>query len=101
MRPAPSDRASWAKMALVGVLKVGWTLAKNFGNAPFRPMLYHILVLTLAVAKLTASVEDMKAMRISHQPPPHACRARARPGRSGDSMMPLMLSGPKPVMIPQ
>src|SRR6267378_6242677 len=101
MRPVASERVSWAKMALVGVLWIGWTLANSFGNAPFRPMLYHILVLTLAVARVTASVEDMKAIRMNHQPPPHTLRARARPGRSGDSMMPLMLSGPNPVMIPQ
>src|SRR5260221_7421270 len=100
MRPAASERASWAKMALVGVLKTGWTLANSFGNAPFRPMLYHILVLTLAVASVTASVEDIKAIKISHQPPPQAFRARARPGRSEEPTMPAMLSRPTPVIIP-
>src|SRR4029077_4326735 len=101
IRPLANVSPNCAKMALVGVLLTGWTLAKSLGKAPFRPKAYHIRVLTFAVASDTARVDDMKAMRINHQPLPQSLRARARPGRSEDVWTPLMLLGPKPVMTPQ
>src|SRR5581483_1738448 len=98
--PLPRVRMSCAKMAFVGVLYFECTLANNLGKAPLRPSAYHMRVLTLAVASVTAKVDERNAIRISHQPPPQSLRARARPGRSGEVWMPLMLSTPKPVMTP-
>ena len=64
-------------------------------------MLYHILVLTFAVARVTAIVEDIMAIRTNHQPPPQTLRARAKPGVSGELTTPAMLLTPNPVIVPQ
>src|SRR6266508_6052917 len=99
--PLASARHSCSRIALVGVLKVGWTLASAFGNEPLRAIPYHMRVPTFAVARQTASVEVKKAARISHHAPPQSLCARDRPGSSSELIRLSTLSTPNPVITPQ
>src|SRR6266513_4579852 len=101
IRPLPSARHIWAKMAVTGVLWTGWTRAKAFGNEPLRPMPYHIRVPTFAVAMHTATVDDRKAAMTNHHTPAQYLSASARPGSTGELISLPTVSTPNPVITPQ
>src|SRR3954471_7612922 len=83
-KPSTAERMSCAVTALLGVLRVGCTWLKNFGNTPARPLLYHMRVATFWHARLAPSTEVIMASRVSHHAPPQTRCATTSPGTSDD-----------------
>src|SRR5512132_162702 len=90
----------WAKIALVGVLRTGWTLPNHLGNAPSAPILYHIRVDTLphAIDKAMTELTSMRS-RIPHALPQN-CLARVMPGSSMPGLVSTKRSVPQPIITP-
>src|ERR1700684_2898825 len=103
--PTPSpeirDRASCIKIAFVGVLYLGSTLARADGSDPPLAIRYHIRVPTFPVARQTAMVVFRNASSKIHQAPPQNRCASTRPGRSAEVGRPLSLLTPQPRIWPQ
>src|ERR1700722_13146253 len=94
--PAIRDRASWTKIALVGVLYLGLTLPSADGSDPPLAIRYHMRVPTFPVARQTAMVVFRNARSKIHQAPPQNRCASTRPGRSADVGRPPSLLTPQP-----
>src|SRR5579859_26064 len=103
--PTPSPetraRASWTKIAFVGVLYLGLTFVSAWGNDPPLAIRYHIRVPTFAVARQTAMVVFRKASSRIHQAPPQNRCASTRPGRSDAVGRLASLLTPQPRIWPQ
>src|ERR1700733_265203 len=103
--PTPSpdtrDNPICVRIALVGVLYWGSTLASALGNDPFLAIRYHMRVPTFAVARQTAIVVFRKASSRMTQPPPQNRWASTRPGSSADLGRAVRLLTPQPMIWPQ